>query len=65
MSTYKYESKVNQEMIYRVKQLRAEGKTQEQIAMEVGLTQGTISVILRSQGLGGYLVKLKRRKESV
>jgi transcriptional regulator with XRE-family HTH domain len=49
--------KVNQRMIHRIKELRAQGKTQEEIAIEVGITQGTVSVILRTHGLGGHLEK--------
>jgi len=48
--------KVDQRMVYRIKQLRAEGKTQEEIAAEIGVAQGTVSTVLRDQGLGGPLV---------
>ena len=42
---------VEASLIARVKALWLEGKTQEAIAVEVGLTQGTVSRILR--GVGG------------
>jgi transcriptional regulator with XRE-family HTH domain len=58
------EPKIDQRMVERIKQLRAEGKTQEEIAVEVGLAQGSVSLILKAHGLGGYLVKVKRRKWS-
>jgi transcriptional regulator with XRE-family HTH domain len=48
-------SRVDQRMIYKIKELRTQNKTQEEIAVEIGVSQGTVSVILRSQGLGGKL----------
>jgi transcriptional regulator with XRE-family HTH domain len=54
--------KVNSRMIHRIKQLRAQGKTQEEIAAEVGLAQGSVSIVLRAQGLGGPLKKIRRRR---
>ena len=38
----------------RIKSLRERCKTQEDIAAEIGVTQGTVSRILRREGLGGY-----------
>jgi transcriptional regulator with XRE-family HTH domain len=48
--------KIDQRMVHRIKELRAQRKTQEEIAVEVGVTQGTVSLVLRAQGLGGYLI---------
>jgi orotate phosphoribosyltransferase-like protein len=53
------EAKIDQRMIDRVRELRMEGKTQGEISAEVGLSQGSVSLILRAHGLGGYLVKKK------
>jgi transcriptional regulator with XRE-family HTH domain len=39
--------KIDDRLIERVKDLRAQGKTQEQIAGEIGITQGAVSRILR------------------
>jgi hypothetical protein len=50
-------SKIDQRMIHRIKELRLEGKTQGEIAAEVGIVQGTVSIVLRHLGLGGPLVK--------
>jgi transcriptional regulator with XRE-family HTH domain len=41
------QKKIDQGLIDRVKALRAEGKTQEEIAGEMGITQGAVSRILR------------------
>jgi transcriptional regulator with XRE-family HTH domain len=49
--------KVDGRMIHRVRELRAQGKTQVEIAVEIGISQGTVSAILRKQGLGGPLVQ--------
>ena len=35
--------------------LRKQGRKQEEIAAELGVTQGTISSVLRKQGFGGGL----------
>jgi predicted transcriptional regulator len=40
--------------------LRKQGWTQTAIAVELGLAQGTISIILREQGMGGKLVRMSR-----
>ncbi len=50
-------AKVDGRMTHRIKELRADGKTQEEIAAELGVTQGTVSYILRREGFGGPLVK--------
>lgn len=49
-------------MIYKAKALRAQGKTQAEIAVVLGVSQGTVSVILRRSGLGGHLTKVGRDK---
>jgi hypothetical protein len=49
--------KIDQRMIHRIKELRAQKKTQEEIAVEVGIAQGTVSLVLRAQGMGGQLVR--------
>ena len=49
-------------VIERIKALRAKGRTQEEIASDVGVVQGTVSTILRAQGMGGQLVNAKRRQ---
>jgi hypothetical protein len=49
--------KVDQRMIHKIKELRAQQKTQDEIAVEVGIAQGTVSLVLRSHGLGGPLIK--------
>jgi transcriptional regulator with XRE-family HTH domain len=48
-------AKVDQRMIHRIKELRNQQKTQEEIAVEVGISQGRVSFVLRMQGLGGWL----------
>ena len=48
---------VDGRLICRAVALRKLGKTQEAIAVELGVAQGTISVILRQQGFGGKLQK--------
>jgi hypothetical protein len=48
-------------MIYQIKELRNQCKTQAEIAVEVGLAQGTISLILRAHGLSGYLPETRQR----
>jgi transcriptional regulator len=48
----------------RVKALRGQGMTQDQIAVELRIVQSTVSAILRQCGLGGRRAsarKLKRR----
>ena len=55
----------DQLLVAKVKALRKEGKTQNEIAVEVGVTQGTISVILRQSGLGGHLTPTRRVKGAV
>jgi transcriptional regulator with XRE-family HTH domain len=51
---------IDEGFIEKVKALRAKGWKQDEIAVELGVSQGTISKILRAHGLSGYLVKLKR-----
>ena len=51
---------VDGRMIARAMALRKQGLTQEEIALELGVVQGTVSIILREQGMGGKLVKPTR-----
>ena len=46
----------------RVKALREEGKTQEQIAAELRIAQCTVSAVLRRDGLGGRLIGARMRQ---
>ena len=52
--------RVDQRLVYDAIALRKKGMTQEEIAAELGVAQGTISTILRAHGWGGPL-KLKGR----
>ena len=52
---------VDERLIVRAKALRAQGMTQEEIAVELGVVQSTISTILRQHGLGGRLAQANRR----
>jgi transcriptional regulator with XRE-family HTH domain len=56
------EPKVNAPLIEKAKALRARGKTQEEIAGELGVVQGTISRILRQAQLGGRLIPMGKRR---
>lgn len=49
------------QLVERVKALRVEGRTQVAIAAEVGVSQARVSQILVREGLGGRLIKLRRR----
>jgi transcriptional regulator with XRE-family HTH domain len=51
---------VDERLIAKAKALRKRGKTQEEIAVELGVAQGTVSTILRREGLGGPLVKAQK-----
>ena len=51
---------VDARLAEKVKALRDEGKTQEQIAAELRIAQSTVSVILRRGGLGGRLISARR-----
>jgi len=53
-------ARVDQEMILRIEELRNQQKTQAEIAAEVGVAQGTVSLVLRTLGLGGALVTLRK-----
>jgi transcriptional regulator with XRE-family HTH domain len=53
--------KVTEQLIEKAKTLRVKGKTQEEIALELGITQGTVSRILRNSGLGGPLISRIRK----
>jgi transcriptional regulator with XRE-family HTH domain len=54
-------AKVDQPMIHRIKELRNQQKTQAEIAAEVGVAQGTVSLVLRTLDLGGPLVTQRKR----
>jgi transcriptional regulator len=51
---------VDARLAEKVKALREEGKTQEQIAAELRIVQSTVSTILRRGGLGGRLISARR-----
>lgn len=51
---------VDGRLICRAIELRKQGLTQDAIAIELGVVQGTVSVILREHGLGGKLPKPTR-----
>ena len=51
---------VDERLIAKAKALRAQGMTQEEIAVELGVVQSTVSTILRQHGLGGKLVKAQK-----
>ena len=53
--------KVTEQLIERAKVLRRQGKTQEAIAVELGVTQGTVSKILRN-GDKPWVSQKKRAK---
>jgi orotate phosphoribosyltransferase-like protein len=46
--------------ILRAIELRKQGLTQMEIAVELALAQGTISVMLREHGMGGKLSRMSR-----
>lgn len=49
--------KVTTQLIGEAQRLRGKSRTQEEIAVELGVSQSTVSIILRATGLGGYLVR--------
>ena len=53
---------VNQAMVHRIMELRHQRMTQAEIAAEIGVSQGTVSLVLRAHGRGGYLPEARRRK---
>ena len=53
---------VDERLIAKAKALRAQGMTQEEIAVETGVVQSTVSVILRQHGLGGSLAMANKRR---
>ena len=53
---------VDAQLAEKVKALRNEGKTQDQIAVELRIVQSTVSAILRRDGLGGHLTSARRRE---
>jgi hypothetical protein len=50
---------VDARLAEKVKALREEGKTQDQIAAELRIVQSTVSAILRQAGLGGRLISAR------
>jgi orotate phosphoribosyltransferase-like protein len=53
---------VDERLIAKAKALRAQGMTQEEIAVETGVVQSTVSVILRQHDLGGSLAMANKRR---
>jgi Homeodomain-like domain len=53
---------VDERLIAKAKALRAQGMTQEEIAVELGVVQSTVSIILRQRGLGGRLALANKRR---
>ena len=51
---------VDAQLAEKVKALRDEGKTQDQIAVELRIVQSTVSIILRQCGLGGRLTSARK-----
>jgi transcriptional regulator len=56
-------ARVDQRLIHAAIALRKQGKTQEEIATELGVVQGTISIILRAHGWGGQLIRGTKRRQ--
>jgi predicted transcriptional regulator len=52
---------VDELLIAKAVALRKQGRTQEEIAVELGVVQGTVSTILRQRGLGGRLALANKR----
>ena len=52
---------VDERLIAKAMALRKQGRTQEEIAVELGVVQGTVSTILRQHGLGGRLALENKR----
>ena len=52
---------VDERLIAKAMALRKQGRTQEEIAVELGVVQGTVSTILRQHGLGGRLALANKR----
>lgn len=51
---------VDARMIAQAVALRKQGKTQEEIAVALGIAQSTVSVVLRQNDLGGQLVQARK-----
>ena len=56
-------AKVDGRMVHQIKELRAQGLTQAAIGVEVGITQGTVSNVLRQYGLAGPLMKIRKMRD--
>lgn len=52
--------KIDISMIEQAKAMRLKGEKQERIAVELGVSQGSISGILRAAKLGGQLAKAQK-----
>jgi hypothetical protein len=48
---------ISEEVVNKIVSLRAEGKSQTAIGVEVGLSQTQVSLILRERKLGGYIAQ--------
>ena len=55
---------VDEHLIAKAKTLRAQGMTDEEIAVELGVVQSTVSTIRRQHGLGGKLVKAQKLRRT-
>ena len=53
---------IDAQLAEKVKALRNEGKTQDQIAVELRIVQSTVSAILRRDGLGGPITSARKLK---
>jgi transcriptional regulator with XRE-family HTH domain len=56
---------IDAQLAEKVKALRDEGKTQEQIAAELRIVQSTVSKILRQYGLGGFVRRVLAARAAV
>ena len=53
---------IDAQLAEKVRALRNEGKTQDQIAVELRIVQSTVSAILRRDGLGGPITSARKLK---
>ena len=53
---------VDERLIAKAMAPRKQGLTQEEIAVELRVAQGTVSLILRQHGLGGRLALANKRR---
>jgi orotate phosphoribosyltransferase-like protein len=52
---------VDERLIAKAMALRKQRRTQEEIAVELGVVQGTVRTILRQHGLGEHLALANKR----